>query len=79
MIGSFREQGEVPSRNGLFSGPLEGATFARYTVPFASCEVDLLVLNYVHYDPFRLTEFSDFDDEHSNSTHHYTALTNHLK
>ena len=43
MIGSFREQGEVPSRNGLFSGPLEGATFARYTVRLASSKMDLLV------------------------------------
>ena len=43
MMDPFGEQGEVPSRNGLVCGPLEVATFSRYTDPFASCEVDLLV------------------------------------
>ena len=43
MIDPFGEQGEVPSRNGLFCGPLEGETFPRYTVRLASSEMDLLV------------------------------------
>jgi hypothetical protein len=74
------EQGEVPSREGQFWGPLEVATFARYTVQFASNEVNLLVKTSTNPVTTRLGwRDSALDVEYSNSTHISTVLPNYLK